>query len=219
MIRPRNKDVFMDQGINADIVMSRHGETRLNSLMARNHGYSQMKWERSEENKKLTVKGKTQASQLGSYLKRNGWIPDIFLTSTSERSIQTATIAATELDITLSDDNLIKLAILKETSCFEYMDDHIPNHTFGKFPSYNEKILEAKDILAVLWEERFLGRHVLFIGHEMRNTLLLDAALGKRKIMNVPSVCFPNCGIQFLKRGERCQLFDLGGVFHLDRLR
>lgn len=208
----------MDQGIRADIIMSRHGETRLNSLMATNHGYSKMKWERSEENKRLTVKGKTQASQLGRYLKRNRWIPDIFLTSTSERTIQTATIAATELDIILSNDNLIKLETLKETCCFEYMNDHIPNHTFGRFPSYNEKILEAKSLLDILWDEHFLGRHILFIGHEMRNTFLLDAALGKRTVMNVPSVCFPNCGIQFLKRGGQRQLFDLGGVFHLDHL-
>lgn len=208
----------MNQKINADIIITRHAETFLNSLIHENHGYSKMEWESCLEYKQLTENGLKQACQLGCFLNSNGWIPDIFITSSSERAIRTAKIAANELHINLNDNNFIALSSLKETCCFEYINNHIPNHTFKNLSSYEGKIAEAKKVAEIFSGKRFINKKVLFVGHELRNTFLLDAILGKRTIMDVSSVSFPNCGIQLLKRGVQGHFIDLGGIFTLDSL-
>ncbi len=216
--RSRPVETDATEGLHgADILMTRHAETRLNVLIAGNEGYSRMEWEHCEGNKRLTSRGRTQASRLGRYLKRVDWIPDIALTSTAERTILTARIVAKELGIEQKDDWLLALGVMDETCCREYMANHIPDHTFGDFSSYESKVSEAEELLAVFWGQRVMGKKVLFVGHELRNTFLLDAALGRRTRMDVQSVCFPNCGIQFLKRA-RGRLLDVGGVCHLDEV-
>lgn len=46
----------------------------------------------------------------------------------------------------------------------------------------------------------------------------MDYFLGKTTNMNVPSVCFPNCGVQLLNRDDRGQFIDAEGVFSLEHL-
>lgn len=203
---------------NVDLIISRHGQTKLNELIESNFGYSRMEWEDNSSYKLLTNRGKQQSEMLGLFLKRKKWLPDIFLTSTSERSIKTTEIVSSIIGFTLSSNNFFSMEIFKETCCYEFIDDHIPNHTFSEMASYEDKILESHNVISYLGRDEFVGKKILFIGHELRNTFLLDAILSRKTEMNVSSVFFPNCGVHFLSRGNCGKLIDEGGAFSVEEL-
>lgn len=91
-------------------------------------------------------------------MNNNGWIPDIIFASTSERTIQTSQIIANELGVNLNSNNFIISSALKETCCFEYIIDHIPNYEFANMSSYEEKIVETKEIAKIFLDKQLFGK-------------------------------------------------------------
>ena len=178
---------------NVDLIITRHGETYLNSLIYANGSISCQAWEDDQGLKQLNNKGISQAIKLGQYLKSYGWVPEKILTSCSKRTQETARLINKSLGI---DRNRIKSCeLLAETATQTYLDEHMPDHKYKNLPSYETELANAEIFFKNHIFPEIRNGPVLIIAHEIRNTFLLDFLSGKRTEMSVKDVSFANCGI------------------------
>ena len=183
------------------LILTRHGQTYLNALVAANAMQSRHDWEAQNALKQLNATGIKQARKLGERLRTAAWLPQKVITSLSDRTIETAKHIIHELGC--NNVQTVQTELLRETVSQQYMDAHIPGHSFNDIPGYQEEFGRARQF----FREHVLSRRqdwpILVVAHEIRNVLLLDCLCGTRTSITIEHVNFPNCAIAVIRFDER----------------